>query len=248
MLKVGYEKSKFYLFVVFVFSADFSDLLYSRLKLDGYGWTHGMYGVWCWYWSEVDWDWDRGGDGGHIEPSLPEPASCQPSSRRTADICPPRPSSLLSPSSVLTHTHTRALAMGKSIGDSASDNAIRLHSATPTQKLGLLVFSSILVALLYCAPLPSHQSVVDDRNKARPRNQLLSIIVQIIHVFTCFSNFLPFQDIFVRCWNLLPLYVDEKLSHWSNDHFKHYKWFIFWNLKENVKTLKENTCMYLRQQ
>lgn len=171
--------------------------------------------VWCWYWSEVDWDWDRGGDGGHIEPSLPEPASCQPSSRRTADICPPRPSSLLSPSSVLTHTHTtRALAMGKSIGDSASDNAIRLHSATPTQKLGLLVFSSILVAILYCAPLPSHQSVVGDRNKARTTKPTFidycsdnTRVYLFQHFFTFYRHFcetLKFSS-FVCWWKIVAL-------------------------------------------
>lgn len=206
MLKVGYEKSKFYLFVVLVFSADFSDLLYSRLKLDGYGWTHGMvYGV------GIDPRWTGTGTG---EVTVDISSRPYPSPRAVnrplaaPQISVPRVPRLSYLRPLSLPTHTRALAMGKSIGDSASDNAIRLHSATPTQKLGLLVFSSILVALLYCAPLPSHQSVVGDRNKARPRNQLLSIIVQIIHVFTCFRIFLPLKDIFVRCWNFVPRKVE----------------------------------------
>lgn len=223
MLKVGYEKSKFYLFVVLVFSADFSYLLYSRLKLDRYGWTHGMvYGV------GIDPRWTGTGTG---EVTVDISSRPYPSPRAVnrplaaPQISVPRVPRLsyLRPLSLPTHTHTRALAMGKSIGDSASDNAIRLHSATtPTQKLGLLVFSSILVALLYCAPLPPHQSVVGDRNKERTtKPTFIDYCSDNTRVYL-FQHFLPFNDIFVRCWNVAPLYVDEKLSHWSNDHFKHY--------------------------
>lgn len=108
------------------------------MKSDGFGLNHGMvYGV------GIDPRW-TGTETGEVTvdiSSRPYPSPRAVNRPLAApQISVPRVPRLsyLRPLSLPTHTHTRALAMGKSIGDSASDNAIRLHSATPTQKLGLL--------------------------------------------------------------------------------------------------------------